>query len=52
MEERGLRVFEYRMLRSIFRPKRYEVIGGWRKLHNQELHNLHFLPIIGKVRVF
>jgi hypothetical protein len=34
-------VFENRMLR--FRPKRDEVIGGWRKLHNEELHNLYFL---------
>jgi hypothetical protein len=35
------RVFENRMLRRIFRPKRDEIIGGWRKLHNEELHNLH-----------
>jgi hypothetical protein len=33
-------VFENRMLRGIFGPKRDEVIGGWRKLHNEELHNL------------
>jgi hypothetical protein len=37
-------VFENRMLRRIFRPKRDEVIGGWRKLHNEEPHNLQFLP--------
>jgi hypothetical protein len=39
-EECRLRVFDYRVLRRIFDPKRDEVIGGWRKLHNEELHNL------------
>jgi hypothetical protein len=34
-------VFENRVLRRIFGPKRVEVIGGWRKLHNEELHNLY-----------
>jgi hypothetical protein len=34
-----LRVFENRVLRRIFRPKRDEVTGGWRKLNNEELHN-------------
>jgi hypothetical protein len=34
-------VFENRMLRRIFGPKRDEVIGGWRKLHNEELHGLY-----------
>jgi hypothetical protein len=34
-------VFENRALRRIFRPKRDEVTGGWRKLHNEELHNLY-----------
>jgi hypothetical protein len=33
-EEHRLRVFENRMLRSIFGPKRDEIIGNWRKLHN------------------
>jgi hypothetical protein len=33
-------VFENRVLRRIFEPKRDEVTGGWRKLHNEELHNL------------
>jgi hypothetical protein len=33
-------VVENRMLRRISGPKRDEVIGGWRKLHNEELHNL------------
>jgi hypothetical protein len=35
-----LRVFENRVLRRIFGPKRDGVTGGWRKLHNEELHNL------------
>jgi hypothetical protein len=34
-----LSVFENRVLRRIFGPKRDEVIGGWRKVHNEELHN-------------
>jgi hypothetical protein len=34
-------VFENRVLRRIFGPKRDEVTGGWRKLHNTELHNLY-----------
>jgi hypothetical protein len=37
-------VFESRVLRRIFGPKRGEVAGGWRKLHNKELHNLYSLP--------
>jgi hypothetical protein len=41
MEEHRLRVFENRVLRRIFGPKRDEVTGGWRKLHNEELHNLY-----------
>jgi hypothetical protein len=39
-------VFENRVLRKIFGPKRDEVIGGWRKLHNEELHNLYCSPSI------
>jgi hypothetical protein len=39
-EEHRLRVFENRVLRRIFGPKRDEVTGDWRKLHNEELHNL------------
>jgi hypothetical protein len=35
-------VFENRILRRIFGPKRDEVRGGWRKLHNDELHDLYF----------
>jgi hypothetical protein len=38
-EEHRSRVFENRVLRRIFGPKRYEVTGGWRKLHNEELHS-------------
>jgi hypothetical protein len=34
-------VFENRVLRRIFGPKREEVVGGWRRLHNEELHNLY-----------
>jgi hypothetical protein len=44
--EHRLRVFENRVLRRIFRPKRDEVTGGWRKLHNEELHNLYSSPSI------
>jgi hypothetical protein len=45
-EEHRLRVFENRVLRRIFRPKRDEVTGEWRKLHNEELHNLYSSPDI------
>jgi hypothetical protein len=44
-EEHRLRVFENSVLRRIFGPKRDEVIGGWRKLHN-EVHNFYSSPII------
>jgi hypothetical protein len=39
-EKRRLRVFENRVLRRVFGPKRDEVTGKWRKLHNEELKNL------------
>jgi hypothetical protein len=39
-------VFENRVLRRIFGPKRDEVTGEWRKLHNEELHNLYPSPDI------
>jgi hypothetical protein len=39
-EERRLRVFENRVLRRIFGPKRDEVTGEWRKLHNEELNDV------------
>jgi hypothetical protein len=40
MEERRVRVFKNRVLRSIFGLKKEEVTGDWRKLHNKELHDL------------
>jgi hypothetical protein len=45
-EEHRLRVFENRVLRRIFGPTRDEVTGEWRKLHNEELHNLYSSPDI------
>jgi hypothetical protein len=45
-EEHKLRVFEIRVLRRIFGPKRDGVTGGWRKLHNEELLNLYYSPSI------
>jgi hypothetical protein len=45
-EEHGLRVFENRMPRKIFEPKRKEVAGDWRKLHNKELQSLYSSPDI------
>jgi hypothetical protein len=45
-EEHRLRVFENRVLRRIFGPKRDDVTGEWRKLHNEELHNLYSSPDI------
>ena len=48
-EERRLRVFENRVLRSLFGPKRDEVTGEWRKLHNEELSDLYSLPNIVRV---
>jgi hypothetical protein len=39
-------VFENRVLRRIFGPKREEVMGEWRKLHSEELHNLYSSPDI------
>ena len=48
-EERRLRVFENRVLRKVFVPKRVEVTGEWRKLHNEELNDLYSLPHIVRV---
>jgi len=48
-EERRLRVFENGALRGIFGPKRDEVTGEWRKLHNEELNNLYSSPNIVRV---
>jgi hypothetical protein len=36
-----LKEFENRVLRGIFGPKREEVVGGWRRLHNEELQNVY-----------
>jgi hypothetical protein len=45
-EEHGLRMFENSVLRRIIEQKRDEVRGGWRNLHNEELHNLYSSPSI------
>ena len=45
-EECRLRVFETRVLRRIFEPKRDDVTGEWRKLHNEELNDLYCSPSI------
>jgi hypothetical protein len=45
-EEHRLRVFENRVLRRIFGPKRDDVTGDWRKQHNEELHNMYSSPSI------
>jgi hypothetical protein len=50
-EEHRLRVFENRVLRRIFGPKRDEVMGEWRKMHNEELHNLYSSPDIIRSQV-
>jgi hypothetical protein len=42
-------VFENRVLRRIFGPKRDEVTGEWRKLHNEELRDLYFSPSIIRI---
>ena len=48
-EEHRLRVFENRVLRRIFGPKRDGVTGDWRKLHNEELNDLYSSPNIVRV---
>ena len=48
-EEHRLRVFENRVLRKIFGPKRDRVTGEWRKLHNEELNDLYTSPNIVRV---
>jgi hypothetical protein len=48
-EECRLRVFENRVLRRIFGPKRDEVTGEWRRLHHEELYALYSLPDIIRV---
>jgi hypothetical protein len=48
-EERRLKVFENRVLRRIFGPKRDELTGEWRKLYNEELNGLYSSPNIVRV---
>jgi hypothetical protein len=48
-EEHRLRVFENRVLRRIFGPKREEVTGEWRKFHNEELRDLYSSPSIIRI---
>jgi hypothetical protein len=43
-------VFENRVLRRIFGPKGDGVTGGWRKLHNEELHNLYSSPSVIRMK--
>ena len=45
-EERRLKVFENRVLRRIFGPERDKETGDWRKLHNEELNDLHYSPYL------
>ena len=48
-EERKLRVFENMVLRRIFGPRRDEVMGEWRRLHNEELNDFYSSPNIMRV---
>ena len=48
-EERKLRVFESRVLRRIFGPRKDEVTGEWRRLHNEQLNDLYCSPNIVRV---
>jgi hypothetical protein len=48
-EGRRLRVFQNRVLRRICGPKRKEVAGEWRKLHNEEVNNMYSSPNIVRV---
>jgi hypothetical protein len=45
-----LRVYENRVLRRMFRPKREEFAGGWRRLHHEQLHNVYASQNITRVR--
>jgi hypothetical protein len=45
----NIEVFENKVLRRIFGPMRDVVTGGWRKLHNEELHNLYSSPSIIRI---
>jgi CelD/BcsL family acetyltransferase involved in cellulose biosynthesis len=44
-----MKVFENRVLRRIFGPRREEIRGSWRKLHNEDLHNLYSSPDIIRI---
>jgi hypothetical protein len=48
-KEHRLPVFENRVLTKIFGSKRDEVMGGWRKLHNKELHELYSSPSVIRI---
>jgi hypothetical protein len=48
-EENRLRVFENRVLRRIFGPRRDEVKGGWEKVHNEKLRDLYSSPCIIRI---
>jgi hypothetical protein len=48
-EEHRLRLFENRVLRRTFEPKRDEMTGEWRKLHNKELRDLYSSPSIIRI---
>jgi hypothetical protein len=48
-EEHRLRMFEKKVLRRRFRPKKDDVMGGWRKLHNEELHDSDSSPSIIRI---
>ena len=48
-EERKLRLFENRVLRRIFVPRRDEITGEWRRLHKEELNDLYSSPNIVRV---
>jgi hypothetical protein len=48
-EEHRLRVFENRVLRRIFGSRRDEVMGEWRKLHNEEIRDLNYSPSIIRI---
>ena len=50
-EEHRLRVFENRVLRRIFGPKREEITEDWRKFHNKKLNDLHLLPTNTMVQI-
>jgi hypothetical protein len=49
LEGHRQRVFENKVLRRIFGPKRGEVTGGWRKVHNEELRDLYSWPSIIRI---